>query len=236
MSLAAFLAESSNIEIHLFESKPEIRAIGAGIAVWKRFWDIFEDYIDFGSQCASRGLRIPPWSEGTSTNLIPRQKNFICTECLKSHSHSVSGPLLRKSDTHPNGVDFSQIPHGPRIIPRDDLLDILHKHAASGRCRIKTNKKVKTFVQDASGIVTLLFEDGTNSTADVLIGADGVRSHIRQHMLLGQDVLSAPQFSGQFAYRMHCPRAEVEKMYPNNVALRGFKIVRAPIDRMCTCN
>jgi salicylate hydroxylase len=151
---------------------------------------------------------------------------------LKSDRHLVSGPLLRKSDTHSSGIDFSQIPHGPRLVPRDDLLDILHTHAANGQCRIKTNKKIRSYVQDASGRVTLLFEDGTDFEADVLIGADGVRSHVRQHMFLGNDVLSTPQFSGQFAYRMHCPRADVEKLYPDSVALRGFKIVRPLADRM----
>jgi hypothetical protein len=55
---------------------------------------------------------------------------------------------------------------------------------------------------------------------------------VRQHMFLGNDVLSTPQFSGQFAYRMHCPRADVEKLYPDSVALRGFKIVRPLADRM----
>jgi salicylate hydroxylase len=80
MSVAAFLVKSSDIEVHLFESKSAIRAIGAGIAVWKRFWDIFEDYIDFERQCASRGLRTYPWSEGTSSNHIQGPENRIHTK------------------------------------------------------------------------------------------------------------------------------------------------------------
>jgi salicylate hydroxylase len=83
MSIAAFLADSPDIEVHLFESKPEIRAIGAGIAVWKRFWDILEDYIEFESKCGSKGLRIPPWSEGTSSDCIRRHENDVCTKTLK---------------------------------------------------------------------------------------------------------------------------------------------------------
>ncbi|KAI4948280.1 hypothetical protein J4E91_006275 [Alternaria rosae] len=83
---------------------------------------------------------------------------------------------------------------------------------------------MESYIQEDSGGVTLLFEDGSNFKADVLIGADGVHSRVRQHMFLSNDVLSAPHFSGQFAYRMSCPKADVQKRHPNNVALDGFKI------------
>lgn len=147
---------------------------------------------------------------------------------LAANSTPVRGPVLRKSDTPSGGTDFSQIPHGPRLVPRDALLDILHTHADTGRCHIKTNKKMKLYIQEDSGSLTLLFEDGSDFTADVLIGADGVHSRVRRHMFLGNDVLSAPHFSGQFAYRMSCPKADLHKRHPNNVALDGFKIVRRP--------
>ena len=151
----------------------------------------------------------------------------VATEyLLAANSTLVRGPVLRKSDTSSGGVDFSQIPHGPRLVPRDALLDILHTHADTGRCHIKTNKKMKSYIQEDSGRVTLLFEDGSDFKADVLIGADGVHSRVRQHMFLSNDVLSAPHFSGQFAYRMSCQKADVQKRHPNNVALDGFKIVR----------
>jgi salicylate hydroxylase len=68
MTAAALLAKYPDIDVHLFESKPEIRAIGAGIAVWKRFWDIFEEYMDMDRLCSSRGIRCTPWSEGKSCN------------------------------------------------------------------------------------------------------------------------------------------------------------------------
>jgi salicylate hydroxylase len=158
----------------------------------------------------------------------------VATECLLAADFtSVRGPVLRKSDTPSSGVDFSQIPHGPRLVPRDALLDILHTHTHAGQCQIETNKKMKSYVEEESGRVTLRFEDGSQFTADVLIGADGVHSRVRRHMFLGNDVLSAPHFSGQFAYRMSCPRADVQMRYPNNVALDGFKIVR--LLRMYQC-
>lgn len=112
------------------------------------------------------------------------------------------------------------------MLPRDVFLDILYTHAKSGQCRIHTNKKMKSYAEDASGKLTLFFEDGAEFTADVLIGADGVHSRVRRRMFMGREDLSQPQFSGQFAYRMRCPIAEVERKYPNNASLNGFKIVR----------
>ena len=70
MATAAFLARRPDIEIHVFESKSEIRTIGSGIAIWKRFWDILEEYIDFEAQCAARGLQMRPWSEGMPSPIL----------------------------------------------------------------------------------------------------------------------------------------------------------------------
>ena len=66
LTFAAFIAERPDIEVHVFENKPEIRAIGSGIAMWKRFWDIIENYVDFEQHCTLRGLRVRSWSEGKS--------------------------------------------------------------------------------------------------------------------------------------------------------------------------
>ncbi|PSN70276.1 FAD/NAD(P)-binding domain-containing protein [Corynespora cassiicola Philippines] len=208
LTFAAFTAERPDIEVHVFESKPEIRAIGSGIAIWKRFWDIIENYVDFEQHCTLRGLRVRSWSEAL----------------IKVSAIPVNGPVLRKADDIEGGNDFSKIPHGPRLIPRDDLLDILRIHAEAKRCHIKTNKKMTSYAQDNSGRMILSFEDNTNFTADLLIGADGVHSRVRHQMFSGNSLLSLPKFSGQFAYRMSCPRAEIEKRYPDNVALHGFKI------------
>ena len=64
LSAAAFLSKSPDIELHVLEAKSEIRAIGAGIAIWKRYWDILEDMIDLGSECNVLGLKLSRWSEG----------------------------------------------------------------------------------------------------------------------------------------------------------------------------
>ena len=64
LTIAAFLSKCQDIELHVFEAKPDDRAIGAGIAIWKRCWDMLEEMIAFETECTSQGLKLPRWSEG----------------------------------------------------------------------------------------------------------------------------------------------------------------------------
>ncbi|KAI0007152.1 putative monooxygenase [Xylariaceae sp. FL0662B] len=60
----------------------------------------------------------------------------------------------------------------------------------STRIPIQWGKKVKEVQDDENG-VRLLFEDGTTATGDIVVGADGVNSIVREHLLQrpNQDVL-----------------------------------------------
>jgi salicylate hydroxylase/6-hydroxynicotinate 3-monooxygenase len=61
---------------------------------------------------------------------------------------------------------------------------------------IHLNKKL-TGLDQAGGIITLSFADGTTATADAVIGADGVHSLVRD-LVVGPDV---PVHKGRIAYR-----------------------------------
>ncbi|MFT6580912.1 MAG: salicylate hydroxylase/6-hydroxynicotinate 3-monooxygenase [Alphaproteobacteria bacterium] len=65
---------------------------------------------------------------------------------------------------------------------------------------IDRSRKLMGLRQTGDG-VELEFESGANVTADVVIGADGVHSVVRE-MLLGAE---APQFTGRVAYRTTFP-------------------------------
>ena len=65
---------------------------------------------------------------------------------------------------------------------------------------IHHNKRLARFDTDENG-VTLTFDDGARETADVLIGADGVHSVVREQ-LFGKD---AARFTGRVAYRTTFP-------------------------------
>ena len=83
---------------------------------------------------------------------------------------------------------------------RADLIALL----ADGRKEIKLGRRLVGVEQDERG-VTAHFEDGTSERGDLLIGADGIHSQVRER-LFGEE---KPRFSGQIAYRGLAPAERV---------------------------
>ncbi|MEV0463973.1 NAD(P)/FAD-dependent oxidoreductase [Nocardia tengchongensis] len=65
-----------------------------------------------------------------------------------------------------------------RVIDRADLHETLHDTAVAAGVRFEYDKRL-TEVEEHAGGVTAIFADGSSATADVLIGADGIRSTVR---------------------------------------------------------
>ncbi|WP_306365595.1 FAD-dependent monooxygenase [Nocardia sp. CC227C] len=65
-----------------------------------------------------------------------------------------------------------------RQIDRADLHRVLHDHAVAAGVPIDYDKRLVRVEEHADG-VTAVFADGDTATADVLIGADGIRSTVR---------------------------------------------------------
>ena len=77
---------------------------------------------------------------------------------------------------------------------RADLIALLAE--AFGPRNIKLGRRLLDIEQDESG-VTAHFQDGASERGDLLIGADGIHSRVRER-LFGEE---RPRFSGQIAYR-----------------------------------
>jgi 2-polyprenyl-6-methoxyphenol hydroxylase-like FAD-dependent oxidoreductase len=65
---------------------------------------------------------------------------------------------------------------------------------------VNLDRKLVDLTQDAGG-VTLRFADRSSTTADIVIGADGVHSRVREIMLGAE----RPRFTGRVAYRTTFP-------------------------------
>ena len=85
---------------------------------------------------------------------------------------------------------------------RADLIALLAE--AFGPKDIKLGRRLVDIGQDESG-VTAHFQDGASERGDLLIGADGIHSRVRER-LFGEE---KPRFSGQIAYRGLAPAERV---------------------------
>jgi salicylate hydroxylase len=85
---------------------------------------------------------------------------------------------------------------------RADLIALLAE--AFGPKEIKLGRRLVDIEQDERG-VTAHFQDGRSERGDLLIGADGIHSQVRER-LFGED---KPRFSGQIAYRGLAPAERV---------------------------
>jgi salicylate hydroxylase len=113
-----------------------------------------------------------------------------------------SGSIV--SATQMRGVFRSQYGAGYFGAHRADLHSLL-QHAVPASC-IRLNALCTSVRQDADRAV-LTFADGSEATADVVVGADGIRSSIRES-LFGPD---APRFTGHIVWRGLVPSHALPK-------------------------
>ena len=90
---------------------------------------------------------------------------------------------------------------GMQCVHRAKFLDELVKAVPSERChfgkRLETIEEGKT----ATDPITLHFKDGTSTKTDAVIGADGIHSTVRKHILGKDNPATYPTFSGCTSYR-----------------------------------
>ncbi|KAF4593195.1 hypothetical protein EYR38_008907 [Pleurotus pulmonarius] len=208
LALAAFISRNPQVEVVVYESKPEVSAAGEAIAIWKRSWQVFQD-MGLDEELAKRNFPTPKEGE-------------------------VRGPIYRKSDQKEDGYDFHShlMPYGPLSIPRPKLLEMLQAKLGPN-CRVLTSKRAIDFiVEDKSAQVSVVFSDGTRDTADILVGADGVHSTTRKCFFADlanrqTDPVKAeaylrlvlPKWSGTYAYRCNVPAEALQAKFPGHRAL-----------------
>ena len=179
LTAAAFLLKKGH-SVRVFEQAPHLGEVGAGIQISANAMKALDE------------LGIRPFIEPQAVRPKAFEfRRFNDGELL----HTIP---LGEAHEHNHGKPYFQT-------HRADL------HAALVRAvqhmapsAIEVNAKV-THVQEHGFGASLYFDDGRTETADLIIGADGIKSVVRQ-FVIGSD---EPHFTGQVAWRCTVPISRI---------------------------
>lgn len=172
-SLAKALQNIGAENVHVYEQAAAIAQVGAGI-----------------------GLRPP------SVELFRKWGIYDAIAAVSSPSDhleiiSADGKHILAQEEWPFMNAYEQVNHN-HIIHRGDFIDALLGVLPEGMVHI--GHKLETIV-DHGGTSTLTFANGEVVEADLVIGADGIRSTVRNQLFSQKE----PVFSGEHAYRIVIP-------------------------------
>ena len=173
---AGLALKSAGIEADLFEAAPELGEVGAAISISPQGVKSL--------QAVGAGDRIVA-AANISTGMYTRDM--------------YTGEFLELSDRHQIAVKYG----APYIaVHRADIVDALA--VGLEQKRIHLGHRL-TGIEQRGDRLMLAFENGARVRADVVIGADGVRSVVRQ-ALYGDD---NPTYTGQMIWRALIDGSEV---------------------------
>ncbi len=168
----------------VYEQAPVLAEIGAGITLSPNASRVFI-YLGLGDGLKRLGV-VPPkqWTQAMPTGalLMERERG-----ALMEATYGAPYTHLHRADLH--------------ALLTEALL-------AAQPDAIRLNHKVESVTADGA----IIFADGGTARADVVIGADGVKSVVRDALF----ETSAPQFTGQIAWRGVVP---IETLSPEVQAL-----------------
>jgi len=163
----ALACTRAGIEAEVYERAPELHEIGAGLSLWS-------------NAVAALGRL------GIRDEVIAR-----------------SDPIERAVTVTSDGAVLSDVPLRELVTELGEPSVCAHRAdlqrtlaTALGADRIHLGADCVAIEEDASG-VTARFANGASARADVAVGADGIRSVVREHLLGDR----APRYAGYFALR-----------------------------------
>jgi len=179
LATAILLAEDG-VEVDVYELKPELSALGSGITLQGNALRSF--------------ARLGIWEQV--------QQKYYASDLLGLRAPGPDATVIAViPDAKTGGPDFP----AAAGMYRPDLAQIMLDRATGLGARVHYGTVIDALVQDADG-VDLTLSDGTTSRVDLLVGADGVHSSIRE--MIGIDV--KPEPTGMGIWRAFVPRpAEV---------------------------
>ena len=175
MTAAACLLQAG-LDVDVFEQAPRLGEVGAGIQLSANPMRVLRQ-LGLVEQLEEAGVR-------------PSSYQFRMFD---------SGEVLQEVPLGDGYLDRHGVPY--LSVHRADLLDALIGAVRALRADAVTlNAKLVDFSEDANG-VTLRFEDGREARGDVLVGADGIRSIVRERILGKTEV----HYTGDQSWRILVP-------------------------------
>jgi salicylate hydroxylase len=161
-----------NVEVAIYESAPELREIGAGVALGPNAMKVLQS------------LELED-----DVRAIAGRWEWAVTR------HGKTGRAISRTSRDQQAALFGS---AGATAHRADLLDVL-AHSLPGD--IVTLGARCVGVESDGRVAVAKFQDGSEVEADVVIGADGIHSAVRES-LFGPD---APRFTGKICYRSVVP-------------------------------
>ncbi len=178
----AIALRNAGVDVVIYEQASVLREVGAGLSLW------------------------PNATKAISKLGLASALQNISQQQADGGIHDWRGRVISLTST-----DFLEREFGAPIIiaHRANLLTLLSESAHDIPTHL--GMRLKHYAQDA-GSVTATFENGESVTADLLIGADGIKSAVRSQMF----PTSTPRYSGYTAWR-----AVVSFDYPPDASYWG---------------
>jgi len=173
----------AGFDVEIYEQAPELGEVGAGIQMSANAMHVLNN-LGIGEQISAKSVR-------------PEAYVF------RLHDTGEEIDRFALSDDH---FRLHKAPYNQAH--RADLHELLAKKVQSLKSNVvHLNKRVVGFTETAKNII-LQFDDGTRAEGDLLVGADGVKSVIRDQI---SGAVPAT-YTGDSAWRITVPR---EKLPPN---------------------
>ncbi len=168
---AALALQKLGHEVVVYDRMRENRPVGAALSLWSNGVKVL-NWLGLGPQVAALGGRMDDMA----------------------YYDGHTGDELCRFSLAPVTAQTGQRPYP---VARADLQQLMMD--AVGSAHIHLGKQL-TDVSEADGIVTATFADGSTDTADLLIGADGARSLVRDYVTEPTGIRPERSYSGYVNY------------------------------------
>ncbi|GKZ85852.1 hypothetical protein AnigIFM56816_000697 [Aspergillus niger] len=193
------------VDLRVYEQARELREVGAGISIQQNTWRMLDVF-------------------GVYDNIDPKDL------FRPADGHSVQH---RKVWTLETAIAWLLTISGtpPRYLHARTLRSVLQQALLKGvdKSKLRLSSRLAEVAQLASGAFFLRFEDGHTDEVDLLVGADGVRSVVRQFAHPDHRL----KYIGTTAYRALADARDILSIpgIPDSVTFW-----HGPADRLYTCN